>query len=68
MLYVVTKNTEGEFTGFCSAAQFNKTRDLFMTEDDASFETFEGPDNDGTDAAFNAVKQLALRLCSNKEI
>ena len=62
MDYIVTKNADGEFTGFCSAAEFHAHRDLYLLEDE-TYEAFVGPEADGTDETFEVVKQLAHAQC-----
>lgn len=63
MKYVVTKNESGEFTGFCSEEQFNRSREVFLQEDDDAFEVFDGPEYDGTDETFAEVRRIARSRC-----
>ncbi len=62
MRYVVTKNEDGQFTGFCGEPEFEKNRELFLL-DGETYEIFEGPECDGSDDTFALVKQLAVSRC-----
>ena len=64
--YVVTRNEQGQFTGFCTQDAFERNPELYLDQDD-TYEAFVGPEPDGTDENFEAVKRLALELCSHRD-
>ena len=64
--YVVSKNEDGSFTGFCLKSEFDKHPELFAFPGETT-EEFDGPDPDGENETFEQIRRLALALCQPEE-
>lgn len=65
--YIVSKNADGYFTGFCVKSEFEKHPEAYFLEEGETIEEFEGPDPDGQEQTFDRVREIALSFCRDED-